>query len=459
MFARFGRRITLGYVVLACALLLLVVAATSTLAFVLYARALDDAVAATAERASDRVAQAKLAHKTLAQAAPEIAKDLGHGRLRVNIYDTAHKLLAGSSDPPTTSDRALSTLVSLLGIHRQRVNVEGGSISISPDIGGFGTLLLWYWSFVAPIGLVAVALAWLIGRNITRRAVAPLEEVTGALARIADGDFQPELLSSGGGDLTPLTSAYNDVAYRLNAATRERLENETRMRQFVADAGHELRTPLTVVMGYLDALQRGVVSDPAGVATVHGTMLEESRRMRALIEKLILLARLDRQPPPSIESIDVAEVARRAAAALAPIGGERIDLHVPDAAIGSAERSELDEAIRTVLENALKYAPDSRVGLAVATAGDRVEIRIADHGPGIAPADLPHVFDRFYRGEGRYDVDGSGLGLSIAKRAVERCGGSVAIESAPGAGTTVTLRVPALRAAQPGPASATPAPR
>ena len=111
MYARFGRRITRGYVVLACALLLLVVFATSTLAFVLYARTLEDAVASTAQRASDRVAQATAAHRTLAQAAPEIAKDLGHGRLRVTIYDGRRKLLAGSSDPPTGGDRALSTLV------------------------------------------------------------------------------------------------------------------------------------------------------------------------------------------------------------------------------------------------------------------------------------------------------------------------------------------------------------
>jgi signal transduction histidine kinase len=456
MFGRFGQRITRGYVVLACALLLLVVAATSTLAFWLYAGSLNDALVSTAQRASDRVTEAATAHKTLKQAAPQIVKDLGRGRLRVTIDDDHHNTLAGGTAPATTGDRAVQTLISLLGIHRQRVNVPGGTVTILPDLGGFGTLLLVYWSFVIPIGLIAVVLAWLIGRSITRRAVAPLEDVTHALARIAGGDFQPELLSSGTGDLTPLTNAYNDVAYRLNAATAERTENESRMRQFVADAGHELRTPLTVIMGYLDALQRGVVSDPSGVANVHTTMLEESRRMRALIEKLIFLARLDRQPPPSIEAIDVAEVARRAATTLAPLGGERIDVRAPEPAIGCAERGELDEAIRNVLENALKYAPGSRVDLGVRTDDGSVEIRIADRGPGIAAADLPHVFDRFYRGDARYDADGSGLGLSIAKRAVERCGGSVAIESAPGTGTTVTLRVPA---APPDPASATPAPR
>ncbi len=460
MFVRFGRRITRGYVVLACALLFLVVAATSTLAFGLYARTLDDALTSAAQRASDHVAQARAAHQTLAQAAPQIAKELGRGRLRVTIYDDAHRLLAGSSEPRTANGRALSMLVSLIGIHRQRVDVDGGSISIAPDIGGFGTLLFWYWSFVIPIGLIAVVLAWLIGRSITRRAVAPLEDVTAALARIAGGDFQPELLGAGGGDLAPLTSAYNDVAYRLNAATAERLENETRMRQFVADAGHELRTPLTVVMGYLDALQRGVVSDPAGVATVHATMLDESRRMRTLIEKLIYLARLDRQPPPTIEAIDVAEVARRAVATLAPVGGDRIDVAAPVAATARAERGELDEAIRTVLENALKYAPESRVALSVRTNGAVVEIGVADRGPGIAPADLPHVYDRFYRGEARYEVEGSGLGLAIAKRAVERCGGTISIESFSGSGTTVTLRVPAGRADHPaGPAEVTPAPR
>jgi signal transduction histidine kinase len=454
VFARFGQRITRGYVVLACALLLVVVAATSTLAFWLYAGSLNDALASTAQRASDRVKDAEAAHQTLAQAAPQIVKDLGRGRLRVTIDDDGHNVLAGGSAPDTTGDRAVQALISLLGIHRQRVNVPGGTVTISPDLRGFGTLLLWYWSFVVPIGVVAVMLAWLIGRNITRRAVAPLEDVTRALASIAAGNFQPELLSGGTGDLTPLTCAYNDVAYRLNAATAERTENESRMRQFVADAGHELRTPLTVIMGYLDALQRGVVSDPGGVATVHATMLDESRRMRALIEKLIFLARLDRQPPPTIEAIDVAEVARRAATTLAPIGGERIDVSAPEPAIGRAERGELDEAIRNVLENALKYAPQSRVDLDVRTDDGSVEIRIADRGPGIAAADLPHVFDRFYRGEARYDADGSGLGLSIAKRAVERCGGSVAIESAPGTGTTVTLRVPAGPA---DPASAAPA--
>lgn len=456
MFAAFGRRITRGYVLLACALIVLVVASTSALSFVLYARTLNDALASAAQRVADRVAQASQMHQTLAEVAPQLVGELGRGRLHVTVVDDARHVLAGSPDRPTGSERALSLVLGALDIRHERVAVPGGTVFISPDVGRFGTLLFGYWSVALPVGVVAVLLAWLLGRAITRRAVAPLEAVAAALADVGAEDARLEPIAGATGDLAPLTEAYNGLAFRLNAAAAERAENEARMRRFVADAGHELRTPLTVVMGYLDALQRGVATEPASVATIYATMMDESRRMRGLIEKLIFLARLDRQAPPAIEAFDAAASVRAVAAALAPIAADRIVVDAPAPAIAEGERTEIEEALRNLAENALKYAPRSPVRIGVAVDGEAVEIRVADDGPGIAAADQPHVFDRFYRGRARYDAEGTGLGLAIAKRAVERSGGSIALRSEAGAGTVFTIRLPAGTTA---PGAATRAPR
>jgi signal transduction histidine kinase len=214
------------------------------------------------------------------------------------------------------------------------------------------------------------------------------------------------------------------------------------MRQFIADAGHELRTPLTIFMGYLDALQSGVVQDGDGVRRVHETMLDESRKMRHIIEKLILLARLERENESLLDEINLQSVAARAVDALRPLAGERLKLATDGEAVVIGDDNELYEAVKNVVENAVRYAPASLVYVRVGRAGDTAVLEVADEGPGMAPLDVEHAFDRFYRGTSHGEIDGSGLGLAIAKRAVERMGGSIGLESGPDSGTTVTMRFP-----------------
>ncbi len=441
-FASFAGRITRGYVVLACALILLVVLASTLLAFLLFAGTLNEAVTETAQRAADLAAQEHAAHATPAQAATAIASRLGHGRVKIFVFDDHHDLLAGRPEPPSFGQLLLEPLGALAGARRESLPIAGGVVVVEPDLSRFLSLLGWYWSIMLPVGIVAVLLAWLAGRSITRRALDPLERVTAALRSIAGGDFRPAPLANGGTELSALTGAYNAVAHRLTAATAERQENEARMRQFIADAGHELRTPLTVIMGYLDVLEKGAVRDGEGVSRIHATMLDESRRMRALIEKLILLARFERPTIAPAADVDVAAVTRRAIAAVAPMAGERISLQAAEGAVTCADEAELYEAIKNVVDNAVKYAPDSPVDVRVASEDGGIVVTVSDNGPGIDSADLPHVFERFYRGNAKYSIEGSGLGMAIAKSAVERCGGSIAIESAKGEGTRVTLRFP-----------------
>jgi two-component system OmpR family sensor kinase len=299
-----------------------------------------------------------------------------------------------------------------------------------------------------PIGVLAVIVAWLIGRRITARAIGPLVDVTRSLQTIAAGDLERGKLISSGGELRDLTTAYNDVVLRLASATAERRQTESQMRQFIADAGHELRTPLTVIMGYLDLLRSGGLrADRSGAERAYETMLEESRRMRGLIERLILLARLDRPPAEERKGVvDIRALAARAARAVSPVdSAQRVT--VRDGAVRAltfGDEAELYEAIKNIIDNAVKYAPNAPVDVSVERDDATLTLYVNDAGPGMEPQDLAHAFDRFYRGSGKYDVEGSGLGLAIAKRAVERAGGSLDLQSAAGEGTRVTMKLPAL---------------
>jgi signal transduction histidine kinase len=444
-FAPFAARLTRGYVVLAVALIVLVVVATSVLAFLLYVGALNESIGTYAQRITELATSYERRHEPLSAYAPELVSQIGGARVRVLVYDDAHRLLAQSARRTSlVAGRFTRVAAAVLGLRPAVVTVSGGTVVIAPDLAGFARLLERYLTFVLPIGGLAVFGAWLIGRGITRRAITPLQDVSAALRRIAAGDFTPEPLLSSDGDLRELTAAYNDVAHRLTTATAERDRNESQMRQFIADAGHELRTPLTVVMGYLEVLQQGVVRDEDGVARIHETMLSESRRMRASIDKLILLARLERPAAPRTEPVDAATVVQRAADALEPLAGpNRFALNLePVPAFIEADESELYEAIKNVVENAVRYAPDSSVALDVASGDTRITVTVSDRGPGMAPQDLQHAFDRFYRGASHTNAEGSGLGLAIAKRAVERVGGTIAIESRTGEGTRVTMSFP-----------------
>jgi two-component system OmpR family sensor kinase len=440
-FAPFARGLTRSYVVLAVALIVLVVATTSVLAFLLYVGTLNETIGAVAARITQRAESYERMNQPL-NAYASAAAATGGPRVNIRVYDQQHRVLAqsGANAAPGRFTRATAALI---GLRPAVVSVVGGTIVVAPDLQGFARLLERYLLVVLPIGALAVFVAWLVGRAITRRAVAPLEAVASALRRIAGGDFSPDPLPAGESSLRELTAAYNEVAHRLTAATVERERNELKMRQFVADAGHELRTPLTIVMGYLEILQQGVVDDAAGVGGIYATMLTESRRMRAAIEKLILLARLERPAPPRTEVVDAAAIATRAADALRPLAGEgRITVTPPASACSVvAEEGELSEAIKNVVENAVRYAPESPIGIEISCNDERATIVVTDRGPGMTAQDVEHAFDRFYRG-GERSGEGSGLGLSIAKRAVERIGGTIEIESNPGDGTRVTISLP-----------------
>jgi len=334
------------------------------------------------------------------------------------------------------------------------IEIPHGFVRLGPDPVQFDRTTHDVLLAMIPIGLFAVIAAWLLGRFITGVALRPLVETTASLNRFGAGDFTPHpVVTSDRNEIGQLAKAYNSAAAQVTAAFEERRLAEAHMRQFIADAGHELRTPLTVIMGFIDVLRRRAQSEPpaalpkAGESAfstkIYDTMLAESRRMKALIDKLIVLARLENVDERALETVDLGQVAGQVVAALEALGaGPRIALRADGKAIVRGHESELHDALSNLVENALKYAPGSPVEVRVRSDGAAAVVDVIDRGPGIPINEQQQVFSRFYRGRDHGEAEGFGLGLAIAKRAVERAGGEIVLVSEPGKGSAFTMRMP-----------------
>ena len=430
-----------------------------------------DVTVAKHEEARILVDQYKREGMTLKQAAPDIVNALSGIGMRVTVFDLKGHYLAGDK---TLHPRALAEVLAAGGMQHfipssalrgpQEVPdrtlrgpplppdptrlepltltyVEGGYVGFEPSFPLLLVSLIPYWRIVLTIAGAAILLSWLVGRFFARQALRPVNEVSESLRALADGDFtQRRFLMAGVDEVADLTAAFNDAVASVATAIEHRKHAEERMRQFAADAGHELRTPLTVIAGYIDVLRRGAIEEPRIARQILATMAIEKEHMRGLIDRLMRLARLDSEAPPNVEAVDVAELLRDQCEAARRLDDRRaIDYSVDGLQTVDADRGELGEAVWNVIENALKYAPDAPIHLRATRNNGHAIITIKDEGPGMSESERLHAFERFYRGDQRGEITGSGLGLAIAKRAVERVGGGIAIDSAPGHGTVVTI--------------------
>lgn len=289
--------------------------------------------------------------------------------------------------------------------------------------------------------LALVLLAGLVANRLGHRFVRPLQAAEAVTARIAAGDLEARVPEPPGTDpeLASLAGSINSMAASLAHARGAE-------RQFLLSVSHELRTPLTSIRGFAEAIEDGAVADTGRAATV---IAAEARRLERLVRDLLVLAGIEaRRFSLDTRHLDAAEVATAGAAGFEPMADElglRIVAdtgHGPVPAIADADR--LAQVVANLVENALKYASQEvRVG---AASSDGVPVVwVDDDGPGIAPEDLPRLFDRLFVSERRGGRPvGSGLGLAIVAELVAAMGGAVRAESplGPTGGTrmVVTLR-------------------
>jgi signal transduction histidine kinase len=469
-------------VLLGVTVLIVILASSIALVFELWGFS-RDVIVAKHEEARILVDQYRREGMTLAQAAPEIVNALSGIGLRVTVYDLKGRYLAGDKTlrpkplagvlaaggmqhfiPPSLRGPQGPPYHAAAGTTRSNryrgppppmppdptrleplslTYVAGGYIGFEPSFPLLLVSLIPYWRIVLTIALAAILLSWFVGRLFAQQSLRPINEVSDSLRALAEGDYtQRRFVMAGGDEVASLTAAFNDAVASVASAMEHRRHAEERMRQFAADASHELRTPLTVIAGYIDVLRRGAIEEPRIARQILATMSLEKEHMRGLIDRLMRLARLDSEAPPHIEKVDIAELLRSQCEAARRLDDRRmIDYSVDGLQTVQADRGELAEAVWNVIENALKYAPDAPIHLRATRNNGHSIITVRDEGPGMSESERLHAFERFYRGDQRGEIGGTGLGLAIAKRAVERVGGDIAIDSAPGHGTAVTITI------------------
>ena len=290
-----------------------------------------------------------------------------------------------------------------------------------------------FWLALAAAGglgcLLAAAVAAMLARNIAR----PVLRVADASSRLAEGHEPERVPIAGPAELRGLAESFNTMADQLARARNAE-------RSFLLSVSHELKTPLTAIRGYSEALDEGVLTPERAVKVIR----TEAARLERLIADLINLARLDqRRFEIHLDTVDLAEIARETVgrhAAQARELGVRITLDEEEEAPARGDPDRVLQAVSNLVENALRCTPPGGVITLVARPG---ELTVKDTGPGIAPDEVPHAFDRFFLYR-RYDGDrpvGTGLGLAIVRELVQAMGGEARVATT-STGARFTIRLP-----------------
>jgi two-component system, OmpR family, sensor histidine kinase MprB len=333
---------------------------------------------------------------------------------------------------------------------------KGRAVQLAQPLTEVDSLLSRLRLILALLDLGGIALAALLGRVVAGAAVLPLKRLTQATEHVAlTRDLSGRITSVGEDEIGRLARSFNAMLDALERSMSALDASVHAQRQLVADASHELRTPVTSLRTNIEILQQAEEMEPSEHGRLLSDVVEQIEELTGLMNDLIELGRGE-QPDAATDDVrldvlvgEVVERARRHAPATTFV----TEL-APTLLVGVPSR--LERAVANLIDNAAKYSPPDEP-VEVTLRGELLTVR--DRGPGISAEDLPHVFDRFYRGAEARGRPGSGLGLAIVRQVAEQHGGSVSAESGAGGGTLMRLRLPGAEAIESEPAPRAPAAR
>ena len=400
-----------------------------------------------------RDSQKRLVADTLAQADVEVVLGLARPTFRAAQNGTFVALQQGPPQPGQNEERinsrALLIEVTSASIpYGVQVTLRNPLTYRASAIGNVTGLL-------AITGLIALAVAVVVAAMLTRRITTPLRRLTEASHDLAEGDFArrvpPDAIEDGPIELSDLGLQFNAMAERLQESVEIIRRDRDRSREFLADVSHELRTPIAALRTFNELLVEGAADDPTARSEFLETSRAQLERLDWLAQNLLELSKLD----SGLVLLDLrredlrssVEQAVDQAAATARRRGVELTMDRPEDAIQIRhDPVRIGQVVTNLVGNAIKFTPrGGQVEVEVrGEPGGDASIIVSDTGIGIDPDELPRIFDSFFRGSRANEArgSGSGLGLSIVRSIVEMHGGTVAVESRLGAGSTFRVSLP-----------------
>jgi two-component system OmpR family sensor kinase len=340
---------------------------------------------------------------------------------------------AGTDDP---SYRAVATELP-----------DGGLLIVAVPLTDVEATLAETRRILLAAGAGALALAAAIVWLSIRRGLRPINHMIDAAERIANGELTARTTAPNpASEVGHLSAALNTMLDRIEQAMAAKTESEARMRRFVADASHELRTPLTSIRGYAELHRQGATS-PEEVARGMVRIEREAQHMAALVDDLLLLARLDQARPLPDDRVDLTRIVEDTVAdARAADAHRSLVVDLPDEpAIVRGDLLRLRQVLDNLLANIRDHTDPGTTGIvALADSDGTATLTVADNGPGMSPDEAAHAFERFWQAEPTptHARPGTGLGLAIVAELVAAHGGTITLDTSPGSGTSFTITLP-----------------
>jgi signal transduction histidine kinase len=381
---------------------------------------------------------------------------------RIRVLNAQGQVVADSSNAEIGADLRSDTLVAraLQGQYASRVDATSNTPTVSvamPVLNSGQTIGVAYLSQslrdvltvlddlrtrLLLSTLIALALSVFLGGWLSRRITRPVQQLTTAAEAVAEGRFDQAVQVHSRDEIGRLSDTFNDMTTRLQAAHQMQVD-------FVADVSHELRTPLTSIKGTIETLREGAVNDLEVRDRFLETIDGETDRLIRLVNDLLVLSRADsaalnlRRKPIDVGQLAQAAIERLVDQATARDVRLRVDVS-PDVPLAEADAERIEQVLRNLLDNALKYSrPHTMVTINVSATPDRwVLVQVRDEGIGIPAADLSRIGQRFYRADKARARGGHGLGLAIAQSLVHAHGGQLWLESEEGMGTIARFTLP-----------------
>lgn len=295
--------------------------------------------------------------------------------------------------------------------------------------------------------LLAVSVVLLLGRL---RMLRRTNEMVIELKRAIEGNLNTRLLAKDEPWLNELIFAINELIEQLDKLQVRTIRSEAARKRLLSNISHDIRTPLTSIIGYVDALRDEVGVTEEEKREYLDILSRKSGELKQLIDDLFQLAKLDADEiVMKPETLDLAELAREAAIEFLPVlkqHGMELTAVLPEHRCPiNADRLSMLRVMNNMIRNAIQYGQEGKqLGIELTETGTEYRLHIWDRGPGIAAEDMPHIFERMYRADRSRTMryGGSGLGLAIAKALINKQGGTIWVDSAPGLQTTFGISLP-----------------